>query len=120
MSDYTDGFERWWKAYPKLRRKGKGAAFKSWQKHKLEARTGELITTVQAQIERDDHFRKYTPLPTTYLNQGRYDDDVPPARAQSQTIEPDIPEFECSKWHAVSNRIFMSYLRHAQAPPSRR
>ena len=87
---YTPGFERWWQAYPRYKRKGKGAAFKSWQKHNLEGRTAELVEVIEAQAERDDHFKKYTPMPSTYLNQARYDDDVPKPKRST----PHIPQAE--------------------------
>lgn len=96
MSDYTPGFERWWKTFPAMRsngqtcRKGKGAAFTRWQKDKLESRATELVELLERQIANDEQFRTYTPLPTTYLNQRRYDDFIPkPKRAMPKVKGAD-------------------------------
>ncbi len=110
MTDYTAGFERFWQAYPKYKRKGKGAAFKSWQKHNLEDKAADIVHALEAQCQHDDHFKKYTPLPTTYLNQGRYDDDIPqPARAYAPDPEPDRP-FEQDKYVASVKRVAVPWL----------
>lgn len=93
MSDYSAGFERFWASYPKYKRKGKGAAFKVWQRDHLEDKAADIVDVVQRQSDFDDHFQKYTPLPTTYLNQRRYDDDVPkPKAAMPSAPEPERPQ----------------------------
>ena len=92
MSDYTAEFERWWSNYPNRRKRGKGDAFKSFQRDKLGQKVNELIAVLQNQIENDEHFKQYTPMPATYLNQKRYDDHVPkPKRYMPTPKEEEIP-----------------------------
>jgi hypothetical protein len=121
MSNYTPGFEKWWTHYPKYKRKGKGAAFKSWQKHNLEDKAPDLIEVLDAQHAHDDHFKKYTPMPATYLNQARYDDDVPRPRRASAPMHNE-PEVETEKDGYVRsvNRVAIPWLmRRGGIPPER-
>lgn len=78
---YTVAFEQWYAAYP--RRVGKGAAFRAYQ---------QAVAAVGARVEDADGYLlerarlfagspagragQYTPYPATWLNAGRYDDDL--------------------------------------------
>ena len=119
--NYTPGFERWWQHYPKYKRKGKGAAFQSWKKHNLEDKAAELIEVVDAQSEHDDHFKKYTPMPSTYLNQARYDDDVPkPKRAMVPAHDdPEIPT-EKDPYIRSINRVALPWFMKRGGLPDER
>ena len=71
-------FDRFWKAYPK--RKGKGAALKAFTKLKV---TDEMLETMLAAIEaqkKTAQWQKeggqYIPMPSTWLNQMRWEDDA--------------------------------------------
>lgn len=73
-----NGFEVFWKAYP--RKVGKGHARKAWQKLKPSK---SLIVDILAKIEafkRTDQWTKengqYIPYPATWLNQERWDDEI--------------------------------------------
>ena len=74
-----DGFEEFYQHYPK--KVGKGAARKAWKKIKPSKELVSVITaSIQAQVKAD-HFRGtngklYEPLPTTWLNQGRWEDEI--------------------------------------------
>lgn len=81
-SPYTPQFEEFWKAYPKQRRIGKGAAAKAWQKIKMDK--DELLKLCLEAIKwqklteqwRRDNCQ-FVPHPTTYLNQRRWEDEMP-------------------------------------------
>ena len=81
-SPYTVQFDEFWKAYPKQRRIGKGAAAKAWQKIKIDK--NELLRLCLEAIKwqklteqwRRDNCQ-FVPHPTTYLNQARWEDEMP-------------------------------------------
>lgn len=78
-------FEDFWKAYPK--KKGKGAALKIWKRLKPSKElTAKILEAVSAQSRSTDWLKEngqYIPHPTTWLNQGRWDDET--------EIKDDIP-----------------------------
>lgn len=117
MSGYSAAFNNWWSHYPAYKRKGKGAAFKSWQKHNCETQSDRLIEVLQAQVERDEHFQNYTPLPTTYLNQGRFDDYVPkPKRAPGATRVQVEQRTESDPYMVSVNRVAVVWLMRRLKP----
>lgn len=69
-----DGFEEWWSLWPKKdARKG---AERSWAKMTPEARK-QATEALRWQTKSPDHLardRQYIPLPTTWLNQERWND----------------------------------------------
>lgn len=69
-------FDAFWAAYP--RRVGKGAARRAWAKALrlagAEAILGALRAQVAAGLFKD---ATYTPFPATWLNQERWDDEIP-------------------------------------------
>lgn len=72
-------FEEFWKLYP--RKEGKGAARKKWDQISPNAELfNKIITAVQDNIDNNAQWKKdngqYIPHPTTWLNQGRWDDDI--------------------------------------------
>lgn len=73
----VDGFDRFWACYP--RRIGKLAALKVWTKLNPDE---ALVETILESI--DEHRRckawrdGFIPHPTTFLNQGRYLDELGP------------------------------------------
>lgn len=80
LGSYTDDFERFWNAYPKQGRSGKGKAFEHWQAHDL----GEFTDTIVKDVEQRarEHWGwikdggKYVPMAPTYLNQKRWNDPI--------------------------------------------
>ena len=78
-----DGFEEFWKTYP--RKVGKAAAEKAW----IKAKGVELATILKA-IERarsTEQWQKdggqFIPYPATWLNEGRWDDELPASQSVS-------------------------------------
>jgi hypothetical protein len=72
-------FDRFWHAYP--RKIGKGAARKAWKKLKPdEALLTQMLAAIEQQRDsiqwnRDDG--QYIPLPSTWLKQERWEDELP-------------------------------------------
>ena len=74
-------FEAFWDAYPKGRRVGKQAALKSWKTIKPSSSLAKrIIAAIETQAS-NGHFKgsrgeEFIPLPATWLNQGRWDDEI--------------------------------------------
>jgi hypothetical protein len=92
---YSKSFLDWYELYPE--KKGKGAAYKSWQKigKKGIVTPKELMAAIAAQVKAN-HFRgrdgqDYIPNPSTWLNQNRWEDEIKNKVVSSNTI-PEIPE----------------------------
>ena len=93
----VNGFDAFWESCPK--KVGKQSARQAWTKIKPGAELSRAITqAMKAQVEAD-HFRGtdgkfYIPHPTTWLNAGRWEDEI----QRPQTQEDRIRELE--KWGA--------------------
>ncbi len=74
-----DHFEAWWKLYP--RKQAKGAARDSWDRARKLISIEELLAAVQRLVDDPNlpRNRAKLPLPATWLNQKRWDDDPYPA-----------------------------------------
>ena len=77
--EYPEAFETFWTVYPVLGRKGKRAALKAWQKLTPEDRE-KIIPALKVQVAAY-HFagragRQFVPHATTWINQGRWEDDI--------------------------------------------
>ena len=75
---YSGGFSEFWRFYPK--RVGKGEAYKTWTKSNCEVISEVVVKAVREQngfLIREGG--KYTPLPATWLNQRRWEDEPPQA-----------------------------------------
>jgi hypothetical protein len=70
----TDRFDEWWAAYPK--KVGKIAARKAYAKALTIVPAHSLLAAVKNNGFNPD--RRYIPNPTTWLNQGRWDDEPVP------------------------------------------
>ncbi len=74
---YSKDFLQFWQAYP--RKVGKRAAWIAWKRLKLNGQAGDLIRAVRVQASSDQWTRdggQYVPHPATWLNQGRWEDQV--------------------------------------------
>jgi len=73
---YSEEFESFWLAYPK--KTGKGQAWVAWQNQEANRpENGDILKAVEEQKLSDQWLRdggQYIPLPSTWLNQGRWDD----------------------------------------------
>ena len=79
-SEYSPAFLEFWKYYPK--RVGKGAAFLCWKRSGCEEVSEVVLKAVREQtayLEREGG--QFIPLPATWLNQRRWEDD-PPATSE--------------------------------------
>ena len=82
VSLYTERFEAFWKAYHPGRRTGKGAALKAWKKVAKNIRQEEdllngCLNALRWQLKSKQWIDGFVPLPATYLNQRRWEDDPP-------------------------------------------
>ena len=77
-------FMEFWKAYPK--KTGKLAAMRAWKKIKQPATVlPQFLAALEKQKESDQWTRdhgQYIPNPATWLNQGRWDDEVAAPKGQ--------------------------------------
>jgi hypothetical protein len=92
-SAYSQEFLLFWQAYPTGCRgkAGKGAAYKSWQRQKLNKHLPEVIAAL-AKWKKSDQWTKdfgaYIPNPATWLNQKRWEDELP-KEANGPIAPPD-------------------------------
>ena len=74
-------FSEFWQQYPK--KVGKKAALTSWKRVKPDAELFERIMQAVALAKASDQWRReggrFIPNPATWLNQGRWDDELPEA-----------------------------------------
>ena len=79
-------FEFFWAEYPK--KVGKKAAYAAWKKAKVTAKLMTEIMDALDEQKSSDQWKKdggqYIPNPATWLNQGRWDDEVPKTRAPAR------------------------------------
>ena len=83
-------FERFWKIYP--RRVGKSAALKAFEKALVIEDPEVIISRLTAWAERPLPEMRFIPHPATWLNQGRWQDDIDGtiAMRNASTIAADI------------------------------
>ena len=77
----ADRFAEFYAVYP--RHEKRPAAEKSWKRQNLDAVVGSIITDVQARLAEGGPWRgtekRFIPLPATYLNDRRWEDEWKPA-----------------------------------------
>lgn len=97
-AEYTHDFEEFWKIYP--RREGKGLAFKSWQKLTIERKRiayGALKKQLKVLIDRmSDPRGNFCPLPATWINQCRFDDDADQMELAKKTQQQQKNDYSFS------------------------
>lgn len=75
LNTYSDDFEAWWSAYP--RKQGKGKAWEAWLKSINKLNPDLLIEAAHdyylSDLPKDP---KFIPLPATWLNQERWNDEL--------------------------------------------
>lgn len=80
------GFEAFWKAYPK--KIGKKAALKAWDKAELNGKVQIVLEAVEKQKSWPQWQKEggqYIPNPTTWLNQGRWEDQPVEEQKEERT-----------------------------------
>lgn len=94
----TRRFAEFWKSYPK--KVGKKAAEKSWQKLKPDAELFERIMQAVTAAKGSDQWNRengrFIPNPSTWINQGRWDDELPAADSFQQQ-----PHGNCGKFNTM-------------------
>ena len=102
-SDYSEGFERFWKLYP--RKTAKHAAWLVWKKTVTPFIEKDVIDALQAQVAADmfSDDVKYVPHGRTWLNQRRWTDEVTQSsKAAFEAASSWKPRvLNCPKCHSV-------------------
>jgi len=98
---YSAEFETWYELYPKKR--AKDAAYRSWKKisKSKTVTSDQLCSAIKRQVE-SNHFRgrngeQFYPNPSTWLNQGRWQDEI-----KSEKVEKSTPCSTCNKRDSVN------------------
>lgn len=68
------GFKAFWEEYPK--KVGKKACLAAWTRQKLDPIADQIVEAVKSQKTSDQWKRGYVPNPLTFINQGRWEDEV--------------------------------------------
>ena len=80
-------FQLFWDAWPAGYKAGKGNALKSWLKLKPSQSLIQTILLAIEQQKKSERWHEGTiPNPATWLNQGRWDDELKPAAAGDRAI----------------------------------
>jgi len=77
---YTSAFLKFWEIYP--RKVGKSDAYRKFKN--IQVDVSVLIAALEQQKKSDQWDRGYVPNPATWLNQGRWDDDVCALNSQKE------------------------------------
>ncbi|MCL5024829.1 MAG: hypothetical protein M1497_15970 [Nitrospirae bacterium] len=91
-----EGFSLFYEAYPKKLKKAK--AWEAWQKINPENGTFELIMDALKRFKETEEWRKdsgkYVPHPTSWLNQRRWEDEIPeePTKQGRPIASPNMAE----------------------------
>ena len=98
-------FEKFWAAYPKCRRTGKGAARKAFAKLKV---TEELLDTMLKALERQKQSSQwnrdggqYIPMPSTWLNQTRWEDDAEDVPFEADPYDEPVQPKWFTSWESM-------------------
>lgn len=80
-SKYTENFEQFWTQYPKHRRKAKQTAFKAWERARKNGMPSfDAVMFALAAQKASSEWKKdngqYIPLPATWINGARWDDEI--------------------------------------------
>jgi hypothetical protein len=100
-ADAAAAFEEFWSRYPK--KEGKGAAVKAWKAATKKAEPSAILAGLDARVaswSAANTERKFIPLPTTWLNQERWTDEIDRPRI----VNPNIPEGWGSLPRAANDR----------------
>ena len=80
-------FDDFWTAWPPSKRKvGKSTCEAKWIKHNLKAIAPRIIAHVNASKQTEQWTSGFEPAPLTYLNQKRWEDEVPDAFAGRRAV----------------------------------
>ena len=112
-------FDRFWAAYPK--KVGKQAALKSFERAKKIASLDTMLAALERQRESEQWKRdngRYIPNPATWLNQGRWDDELgtqEQSGQEQQHLRPAQKEYPPTTGHMVAYKDYMDYMLKEKA-----
>lgn len=92
------GFVAFWAAYPRKRRVAKHTCLQKWKLHKFEAIAERIIADVRRQSASEQWTRddgQYAPMPSTYLNQRRWEDGA--VDSSDSSLEGQIGGVLCER-----------------------
>lgn len=101
------GFERFWSLYP--RKENKKGALQIWTKRDLEARSEEIELHLMKRLEGEwkSKDKQYMPMPTTFLNGERWNDDLTtPSKTNVTPLKQPLSQ------HAKNINYVMEQLRN--------
>lgn len=83
------GFEKFWAAYP--RKVAKTAAISAFKKIKPDGELlGKMLKTIELSKSTEQWEKGIVPNPSTWLNQGRWDDEFPEKSSAEHSYDLDI------------------------------
>lgn len=110
-------FERFWKAYP--RKVGKDAAQKAFDKRRpTAALVDDMVAAIERQCRSDAWTKdggQFIPHPTTWLNQGRWNDEPPVIHIPTPLDRGPDPELERIKREAAQATPMPSFVKELAA-----
>ena len=112
--NYSDAFEAFWQAFPKVRRKNKPGAWKVWERDELEDVAATIQADVEVRAKQDAQWLDgFVPMPMTYLNGQGWDDEW--QRKQPHNYRPtatpteqlDEPPPQACRYAGMANRFLL-------------
>jgi hypothetical protein len=86
--EYSDGFDRFWMAFPAVRKGSKAEAYKVWLKRKLEGDADFIVQNVESKVKSHRKWIDgFAPMATTYLNQSGWTEPLETTGSQGHAKE---------------------------------
>lgn len=85
-------FDRFWASWPSGYKAGKKAAERAWKKAKLNGKIDEILVAIEKQKKSERWKGGYIPNPSTWINQGRWDDDLAEQQSDHERIRKQFVE----------------------------
>lgn len=83
---YSEDFEVFWELFPKLRRKAKQTAWRAWIAAIKTVNVDTIMSALREYADSDEAKGQYVPMPSTWLNSRRWEDERSSWNAKSQTL----------------------------------
>ena len=90
-------FDGWWDRYDK--KEGRETALKSWNKLTEDEQT-KCLTVVDQYVKAKPD-KQYRPMPATYLNQKRFNDEITPAKPNPVSRYDQRPDVQLPRYSEV-------------------
>lgn len=85
---YSSAFVRFWEVYPR-KREGRQSAVIAWEKQNLDGEIEAILKDIRQRKATDQRWQEkdnqYVPLPATYMNQRRWDNEIDPSKVVDQS-----------------------------------